>query len=130
MSFFYIASPYTHKEASVREKRFKEAMKFTAALMKLEIPCYSPIVHCHELANTYELPTTFDYWIKMNHAMIDVSLGVVVLKLDGWDTSKGVADEIEYAKSRYQGWILASDDPLDHKLLLARYNNLTDEVPF
>lgn len=129
MSFFYIASPYTHQNQAVRNDRFRDAMKFTAALMKLEIPCYSPIVHCHELANTYELPTTFEYWIKMNHAMIDVSLGVVVLKIDGWDTSKGVTDEIEYAKRFHRRWILASDTPFDHSMLLQIYTEMT-ETPF
>ena len=121
MSFYYIASPYTHKNEEVRNERFRQVMRFTANLMRLEIPCYSPIVHCHELANSHQLPTTFEYWIKMNHAMIDASRGVIVLKLEGWEESKGVKDEIEYAKFHFGRWGLASDTPEDHQLILKHY---------
>lgn len=97
MSFFYIASPYTHREPAVVHDRFKKVMHFTADVMQMLVPCYSPIVHCHELAATHKLPTTFEFWTKHNHAMIDVSMGILVLELDGWRESKGVKDEIDYA---------------------------------
>ncbi len=100
MSFYYIASPYTNKDPDVVKKRFYDVMEFTANLMKRNIAVYSPIVHCHELASTHNMPTTFEYWQKMNHAMLDASKGMVVLTLPGWENSKGVEDEIQYAKSK------------------------------
>ncbi len=98
MSFYYIASPYTHEDPAIRTQRFQEVMKFTATLMKVQIPVYSPIVHCHELALTHELPHTFDYWQKMNHAMLDASKATIILTIPGWEKSKGVEDEIDYSK--------------------------------
>ena len=42
------------------------------------------------------LPTDAKYWQDYNHAMIDASQGVIVLRIPGWIESKGVAEEIVY----------------------------------
>lgn len=94
----YLASPYsgTRDEESIR---YFQAMKATARLLKSGIIVYSPIVHCHNMAIMYKLPKDFKFWQWYNEAMIEVAEGLCVLKLKGWEESKGVAHEIEYAKS-------------------------------
>lgn len=98
-SFWYIASPYTDPEAWVRLRRYEDVMKFTADCMRIGLPVFSPIVHSHILTAKYSLPYTVDFWEDVNNSMIRPSEGLLVLLLDGWNRSKGVGAEIEYAHS-------------------------------
>lgn len=98
MSFIYLTSPYTgtHNE---QELRFQAAEKTVAQLLRKGLMVYSPIVHCHTLAKNHNLPQGFSFWSRYNYAILSKSSGLFVLKLQGYDTSDGVAGEIEFAKS-------------------------------
>jgi hypothetical protein len=98
MSFLYLASPYTHPDAYVREARYLTALDALHWLLGNRIWAYSPIVHCHDLAKHNDLPKDHDYWLEYNHLMILNSRGVAVLQTPGWTESKGIADETLYAK--------------------------------
>jgi Domain of unknown function (DUF1937) len=95
--YVYLASPYSHADPQVVQTRFKAAEVATAYLLKQSIWTYSPIVHCHALAEAHNFPTDAKYWQKYNHTMIDGAKALLVLKLTGWEASKGVTEEIEYA---------------------------------
>ncbi len=45
----YLASPYTHVDAAVRESRFDAACLAMSTLMRAGLSVYSPIVHSHPL---------------------------------------------------------------------------------
>ena len=106
---YYIASLYrldaktgSKKDTALREKRYQYVMERTANLMKVHI-VHSPIVHCHVLANTHDLPKTYEFWKETDRGMIDASEGVIVLKMKtkdgkGWEDSEGMSDEVNYAK--------------------------------
>lgn len=95
----YIASPYTNKEADIMHARFLIVEAVTAFWMKQGLPVFSPIVHCHEIAKKFELPTNFDYWQKMNFAWIDAAEIMSVLQFPNWHLSKGCCGEIKYAEN-------------------------------
>jgi hypothetical protein len=95
----YIASPYSSPDEETKERRYNEVCVFTGYLLAQWKWCYSPIVHCHELAKKCELPTDFDFWQYYNFAMISKCKELYVLELDGWLESKGVREEIRYAKN-------------------------------
>jgi len=97
MSFIYIASPYTHTEAWMRHRRFEDVANYTAKLIKAGKVVYSPIVHNHPLAVRYDLPTTFEFWEKFDCTFVKLASELHVLRLDGWEKSKGVAGEIACA---------------------------------
>lgn len=94
----YLASPYTHENPLVMEARFKCAAMATASLMREGLAIFSPIVNCHYLATHHELPRTFEFWQKFNFDMLSHSERLIVLTLDGWKDSVGVAGEIAYAR--------------------------------
>lgn len=94
----YVASPYTHQDISVMEARYHKAMDLTAFLLKKEWWCYSPIVHCHEMAVKFDLPRDFGFWKRYNWHMLLQASAFFVLDIDGWQESKGVAEEFEFAK--------------------------------
>ena len=95
----YLAAPYTHKNKSTVNARVKSINSHAARLMASGDNVFSPISHSHQIAMENDLPTTFEFWQEQNHSFTDWSDKVVVLALDGWEESRGVADEIKYAES-------------------------------
>lgn len=95
--FLYLASPYSHPELEVRQRRYEMARDMCSRLIRLGIHVFSPIVHTHDMAQANEMATDHVPWITLNHTMIERSSGIIVLQMEGWKQSKGVAEEIEYA---------------------------------
>ncbi len=100
--FSYIASPYSHPDPKVREERYQSVLDFVAHIAMrptMDTP-YSPIVHWHHVALGHNLPGDFEFWKRIDHDMIARANSVIVYMIDGWQESKGVKAEIEYAHRR------------------------------
>lgn len=114
MTFFsrtvYIASPYSSKDRTIRIQRYRAAMQFVAWWLKTDhsplVP-FSPIVYCHEMAETFDLPTDAAFWKQFNEAIMLHSPEIYVLRLPGWEDSKGVMAELAWAKEhqRHIVWV-------------------------
>ncbi len=108
----YLASSYSHRDPDWtenqrmehRHSRWNAAMHATGWLLSKKIWTYSPIVHCHDLAQFYNLPTDAIFWKEFNEEMIDRFGALTVLCDDRWTTSRGVNMEIEYAEEK--GYVL------------------------
>ena len=94
----YLASPYTHQDHDVMEQRFDAACRAAGKLMAEGHVVFSPIAHTHPILVRCELPHGWDFWKRFDTEFIVASSKLIVLKLDGWDSSKGVAAEIAMAK--------------------------------
>ena len=94
----YLAAPYSHESLAVRYQRFAKINEAAAKLMRDGVMVFSPISHTHPIAIAGDLPTDFDYWAIYDRAMIERCQKLIVLKLDGWQHSRGVAAEIEIAR--------------------------------
>src|SRR5262245_46139289 len=93
----YLASPYSHPDAAVREQRFRDACRATAALMRMGNVVFSPIVHGHPLVE-HGLPTDWSFWKTHNRAHLGRCTELLVLILDGWEESEGVQAEMRLAQ--------------------------------
>lgn len=93
----YLASPYSHPEVTIREQRFRDACRAAAALVASGLTVFSPIVHGHPLVN-HGLPTDWSFWEPFDRDHLQRSDEVVVLTLDGWRESVGVAAELRIAE--------------------------------
>ena len=100
MGYIYLASPYSHPDPAVRLRRYRAVRDATTWLLRRRLWVYSPIVHCHDLATSAELPTDFTFWAEYNYVMIDRADMLYVLTLDGHAESVGVAGERRYAQSK------------------------------
>lgn len=89
----YLASPYSHDSWHVRETRYLNAVKACEFLLAQRRWVYSPIVHCHELAKMVALPGDFGFWKDYNFAMLSRCETFMILRIEGWETSKGVSTE-------------------------------------
>ena len=120
MKLVYIASPYSHEDGMVVYERFAKARDYTAHLMRhtLSTGCvpFSPILHCHEMAQVNDLPIDHEYWMRVDKTFMRHCDEVWVLMLDGWNESKGVKMEIEFAESLMIPVKYCSNDVLKAKM--------------
>lgn len=96
MGYIYLASPYSGTEKE-QHKRFIAACKATVKLMESGEIVYSPIVHGHTVAK-HMRDKSHEFWMKQCYPMLELASLMCVLKLDGWEQSKGVALEIDFAR--------------------------------
>ncbi len=94
---FYLASPYSHPDPAVREFRFREVCRTAAALLRSGIDVFSPVAHSHPIAR-FGVPTTWEFWQRVDHEYLQSCEGLVVLRLAGWEESVGVRAELELAR--------------------------------
>jgi hypothetical protein len=101
MSFFYLASPYSHKDPWVMEHRVLSTMQAVAQLLSDGHVIYSPICHHHTLAKIHGLPHAWEFWRKQDFGLLHKCDGLLILQLPGWQESVGVSAEIAEAKIRH-----------------------------
>ncbi len=107
----YICSLYSNgvgdltevERSNIIQQRVNYTMrKVYELLVSGEYP-YSPILHCHELSNRFELPKECHFWKDIDRNAIKHCSKVIVLKMEdiygNWIDSTGIQDEISYAKS-------------------------------
>lgn len=94
----YLASPYSHKDPLIMKTRFLLVEQCTAYILQRRDHVYSPIVHCHEIAAKFSLPTDFDFWQAYNRDMLRRCTEFAILDIDGWKESKGVRGEFDFAQ--------------------------------
>lgn len=127
MSFIYLASPYTHENAAVRDLRAQMANAFAARLMTSGYAVFSPISHSHDLARYLapELLLDHDWWMRMDLPVLRAASLLLVLKLTGWEESRGVDAEIAFAREHhipmtFQTFDARLEDTQWHALLAPR----------
>lgn len=97
----YLASQYSHSDPLIRKSRYLLAMEITALLIAQGEIIYSPIVHCHEMADRHGFPTDAKFWERYNNSFIRHCSKVYVLVTPELHTSKGVMAEIEFARQSF-----------------------------
>lgn len=97
-TLIYLATPYSHPDSEVREGRFRAVNLAAAELMRSGLHIYSPISHTHPIALAGDLPLGWEYWQAYDRAILSACCKLIVLMLDGWNESKGVAGEVAIAQ--------------------------------
>ena len=94
----YLATPYTSKDWVVKENRFDKVNEVAAKLIQRGEIIFSPISHTHPIAKAGELPGNWEFWDKFDRTYLECCYKIYVLKLNGWEESKGVQAEIKIAE--------------------------------
>ncbi len=91
----YLASPYSHKDAWMRELRFKAISRIAGALMvERGIGTFCPITHCHSIAEHAAVdPVDYDFWMAWDGLFHPACAGLIVAMLPGFLHSRGVKAE-------------------------------------
>jgi hypothetical protein len=95
---YYLACPYTGPDKSVEEARFHAANRTAARLIAEGHFVFSPVSHFHPIAIDAKLSGGWDFWQKYCEMSLHWCNRLIVLKLNGWETSTGVQAEISLAK--------------------------------
>lgn len=95
MTYYYLASPYS-KHPKGPKVAFERVLAQTAYLMSYGIPIFSPIVYSHILESQGQVRGDHAYWMSVDYPFMYSAIGCIVFTDDGWTTSKGVQEEIEY----------------------------------
>jgi len=98
VGFIYLASPYSHPDPEVRHQRFEAVNRAAANLMRRGHVIFSPISHSHIIARDHDLPTDWDFWERIDVEFVKRCDELWVLKLNGWEESRGVCHEVDCAK--------------------------------
>ena len=104
MSIIYLATKYTGEE----EEAFIRANKTMANLIQWGHAVISPISMYHTMAVVHNVPGDYPYWEKVNKKLMTMCNELMVITSPGWETSQGIQDEIEFAKSLgiHPHWVL------------------------
>ncbi len=94
----YIASPYSHPDAEVRERRWRDVMEATAILVQEGNHVYSPIAHWHSIATIFKLPKGWGFWGAVDKEIIERCDRIWVYMMSGWDESEGIFEELKIAR--------------------------------
>jgi hypothetical protein len=94
----YLACPYSHPDPLVRRRRFLQASRAAGLLIREGHKVFSPVSHTHPVADAADLPLGFDFWRDYDLTFLRLCKTFVLLQVDGWDRSLGVAAELEEAK--------------------------------
>ena len=99
MEKIYLACPYSHQDAKVRNQRYQAVNKIAAMLMERNFVVFSPLSHTIAI-DKYLPETDWKFWKRQDFPMIDWCDTLVVLCIDGWESSVGIKEETEYAKEK------------------------------
>ncbi len=110
MTFIYLASPYIDPSSAVIYNRYIRTMYVCAEILKAGITVYSPIVHCHVMSSTCDLPKGFEFFREHDFNMIRSCTEIWVLKLPGFEESKGVEAEMLFARNIGKPVVLIPED--------------------
>jgi hypothetical protein len=95
----YLASPYSHQEEEVREMNYKIVSKIAADMVYEGNVVLSPISYGHNLLNFCNMPSDWEFWYNFCVTFLLKCDELIVVKMPGWDISRGVLEEIEIAKN-------------------------------
>ena len=85
--------------------------KFAAELCANGKVSISPIVYGHTLASLKEMRTDWEFWMDFCFSLLSKCDEMIVYQMDGWEKSRGVLAEIEFAK---ENGIPVSYKPFKH----------------
>ena len=93
----YLASPYSHPDNRVEDFRALAAIGHAAKMIADGDVVYSPIAHSWQMARMFGAGGDWETWAAHDEAMIRRCQTLMILKLDGWEESKGVMAERKLA---------------------------------
>lgn len=98
----YLASPYSHSDAAVRQMRYEKAARWAMCFIRQGIPAFAPIPFIHpNLPYLEGVKTDAATWQEFNTGFLCHCSAMYVLMLDGWEHSLGLQQEIKLAKELY-----------------------------
>jgi nucleoside 2-deoxyribosyltransferase len=97
VTFIYLATPYTNYPAG-REASYHDACKAAAHLLNAGLSVFCPIAHTHQVGRLLG-DKSHNFWMEADAPFMKSAAILVVVMMDGWKESRGVAEEIRRFKA-------------------------------
>jgi nucleoside 2-deoxyribosyltransferase len=94
MKIIYLASPYSHPEESIRQRRYHLACRTAAKLMASDIVVFSPLANTIPAVEFGGLELSHQGFLRLDLPMLRRCDELLLLCLDGWQESIGVQQEL------------------------------------
>lgn len=95
---YFISSPYSHEIPAVVELRMQQLNMTIAQLTERGVLCVSPLWNHYVLPYSKTMGSDWNFWKVYCENLISRCDGIIVLdNIEGWNQSRGVAAEIEFA---------------------------------
>ena len=94
----YLACPYHHDNPFIKQERFLQSCIVAAKLIDQGRIIFSPISHSHPISQ-FTKENNHELWLRQDTPFLWVADRLLVLKLDGWRESRGVAFEVSHFKT-------------------------------
>lgn len=95
----YVASPYSSGDPYRVDINYRMVTAFVAERVRLGHVSVSPITYGHTLLQWAAMPGDWQFWQDFCISILSKCDRMLVLQLDGWDKSVGVAAEIAYCEA-------------------------------
>ena len=92
----YLAAPYSHYNPEVVQSRMEKIYSLMAQYMKKGEHIFTPLF-MHEVVIRHDLPNDFRYWGAYCLDHLKRCDKIIVFQLSGWESSRGVSEEILFA---------------------------------
>lgn len=96
----YLGQPYTHTNPEVVAYRVEMGAALAAVLMEMGEVVFAPIPHTAPIAALMDPETSAShpFWMRQDLPHLAHCQSLYVLCLDGWASSKGLREEIDFAE--------------------------------
>ena len=94
----YLATPYSHTNPDIQRYRYAAITWIAYKLIKSGIHVFSPVTH-NVLSDDFDIVIDYEPLMDFNFEMLSRCDKLLVVKLPGWEKSKGVAAEIDCAQN-------------------------------
>jgi len=95
----YLCAPYNHSDPVVRKNRYDLITETAAKLIEEGTFVFSPITHNVPIRDVGNM-TCWDDWCHYDLTMLSLCKQLIVLKIPGWEESKGVQAELAFAMEK------------------------------
>lgn len=113
-AMIYLAAPYTSPDPVCVEDRVRVFCSKDSELSGGGIITVSPLSKHLMFINGSKLPSDWAFWERYSYALLSRCDHMIVIKLPGWEESKGVQGEIKFAMDNNINIVYV--DPLDNAL--------------
>lgn len=100
MKLIYLACPFRHEDVNIMKKRCAAAHFVAAELTSKGCFVFSPLTHNEILIDICEDKVPKEHWMEFDLSILSICKKLIILKMSGWDISKGVQREIVFAKNK------------------------------
>ena len=96
----YLAAPYSSRSQETRSQRVHQAGQAAFSLLKGGHDIFCPIVHGHYIEQAAAAHLDAERWYEHSLSMLSRAYELWVLLLTGWESSRGIAMEVAFARKR------------------------------